>query len=100
MKALIPIAGLGTRLLPLTKVIPKALLPVYDRPAIQWIVEEMVSAGIDEIIFVYSPGQEMLIDYFGPELSWLGFELERRAKFEELQTIRYPAELAKFHFVL
>ncbi len=73
-KAVIPAAGLGTRLLPLTKAIPKELLPVGDRPAIQYVVEEALAAGIGEVILVLSKRKEALSHYFAadPELEgWL-----------------------------
>ena len=73
-KALIPAAGLGTRLLPVTKAVPKELLLVVDRPAIQYVVEEAVAAGIEEIIFITSPNKDGIANYFtpAPELdSWL-----------------------------
>ena len=65
-KAVIPAAGIGTRLLPVTKTIPKELLLVVDRPAIQYVVEEAVAAGIEEIIFVISRNKESIGDYFTP----------------------------------
>lgn len=65
-KAVIPAAGLGTRFLPATKVVPKELMPIVDRPAIQYVVEEAVSAGLTEIIFVLSHGKEQVADHFKP----------------------------------
>lgn len=65
-KAIIPAAGLGTRLLPVTKSVPKELLLVVDRPATQYVVEEAVAAGIEEIIFVISPSKEGIGGYFSP----------------------------------
>jgi UTP--glucose-1-phosphate uridylyltransferase len=65
-KAVIPAAGLGTRLLPVTKSVPKELLLVVDRPATQYVVEEAVAAGIEEIIFVTSPHKDAIADYFSP----------------------------------
>ncbi len=67
-KAIIPIAGLGTRFLPLSKVVPKELWPLVDRPVIQYIVEEAKASGIKEIIFVNKPGRELVNDYFQKEL--------------------------------
>lgn len=69
-KAVIPAAGLGTRFLPATKVIPKELLPIVDKPGIQYIVEEAVSAGVEEIIFVISPDKKQIVSHFqqAPEL--------------------------------
>ena len=65
-KAVIPAAGLGTRFLPATKVVPKELLPIVDKPAVQYIVEEALAAGIEEIIFVISPDKRQIVDHFRP----------------------------------
>lgn len=69
-KAVFPVAGLGTRLLPATKVMPKEMLPIVDRPLIQLAVEEAMQAGIEQFIFVTNHGKEMLVDHFehAPEL--------------------------------
>ena len=98
MKAIIPIAGLGTRLLPFSKVIPKAMLPVHDRPSIQWIVEELVDAGVEDIIIVYSKGQEMVKDYFD-EQTWYDEELRNRDKHDHADQLESIRKLANFHFV-
>lgn len=63
-KAVFPVAGLGTRFLPATKAVPKELLPVVDRPLIQYAVEEAVAAGVDTMVFVVSPGKESILDHF------------------------------------
>ena len=63
-KAVFPVAGLGTRFLPATKAVPKELLPVLDRPVLQWVVEEAREAGIEEFIFVNSRGKEAIADHF------------------------------------
>ena len=97
MKAIIPIAGLGTRLLPFTKVIPKAMLPVANKPCVQWIAEELSEAGIKEIIFVYSRGQEMVQDYFARK-TWYEEELEKRGN-KETRILEDIRNLAKFYFV-
>ena len=62
--AIIPVAGMGTRLLPITKAIPKELLPIYDRPAVQHIAEEAIEAGIEKIIFVIHPEKEAIRHHF------------------------------------
>lgn len=98
MKAVIPIAGLGTRLLPFTKVIPKAMLPVHDRPCVQWIVEELNEAGVNDIIFVYSKGQEMVRDYFS-EKTWYDFELHSRGHHHHVENLEKIRSLARFEFV-
>ncbi len=65
-KAVFPVAGLGTRFLPATRAMPKEMLPVVDKPLIQWAVEEAASAGIEEFIFVTAPGKEAIEAHFGP----------------------------------
>ena len=70
-KAVFPVAGLGTRLLPATKTMPKEMLTVVDRPLIQYAVDEARDAGIEQLIFVTGRGKSSLVDYFD-----LGFELE------------------------
>lgn len=98
LRAIIPIAGFGTRLLPFTKVIPKAMLPVHNKPCVQWIVEELSATGIKEIIFVYSKGQEMVKEYFAEE-TWYDEELQKRRKTEEAKKLEEIRHLATFHFV-
>jgi UTP--glucose-1-phosphate uridylyltransferase len=97
-KAVIPAAGLGTRFLPATKSIPKEMIPVLDRPGIQWAVEEAVRAGITDIIFITSRGKASLEDHFdrSPELE---AQLESRGKTAELDTVRSITELASIHSV-
>src|SRR5882672_3458207 len=63
-KAVLPVAGLGTRLLPATKAIPKEMLPVFDRPAIQYVIDEAVSAGIEHFVFVTGRNKSVIEDYF------------------------------------
>jgi len=63
-KAVIPAAGLGTRLLPATKAVPKEMLPILDKPAIQYIVEEAVEAGIEEILIITGRGKESIENHF------------------------------------
>lgn len=94
----IPAAGLGTRFLPATKALPKELLPVLDRPAIQWGVEEAVDAGAGEIVMVISEGKEPIREHFSPqpELERL---LEERGKQAQLEGVRRPQELATFTWV-
>src|SRR3954463_6877641 len=85
-KVVIPVAGLGTRMLPATKVLPKEMLPVVDRPIIQYALEEAVASGIEEFVFVTGRGKTILEDHFdrAPEL----FEaLERKSKAAELELL-------------
>jgi len=72
-KAIIPVAGLGTRMLPATKAIPKELLPIYDRPIIEHVVQEAITAGITEIIFITRSGKEAIENHFD-----MNYELEHR----------------------
>lgn len=86
-KAVIVAAGLGTRMLPASKVVPKEILPVVDRPAIQVIVEEAVASGISEIVLVLSPGRFIAREHFEPALD-LERQLESRGKNDLLTMIR------------
>ena len=97
-KAVIPAAGLGTRFLPATKAQPKEMLPVLDKPAIQYVVEEAVTAGITEILIITGRGKRAIGDHFDrhPELER---ELEQTGKLEALQHVRSLADLANIHYV-
>jgi UTP--glucose-1-phosphate uridylyltransferase len=94
-KAVLPVAGLGTRFLPATKAVPKEMLPLVDTPSIQLIVEECAAAGIEEVIFVSARGKSAIEDHFdrAAELEAL---LERRGKQEDLARVRRPQQLARF----
>ena len=96
-KAVIPAAGLGTRFLPATKAQPKEMLTIVDKPAIQYVVEEAVAAGIDDVLIVTGTAKKALEDHFDRafELETL---LERKGKTDELAEIVDIAEMAKFHF--
>ena len=97
-KAVLPVAGLGTRFLPATKAMPKEMLPLVDVPSIQLIVEECVASGIEEIIFVIARGKSAIEDHFdrAAELEAL---LEKRGKKDDLQKVRRLSEMAKFSSV-
>lgn len=97
-KAVIPAAGLGTRMLPSTKSIPKELLPIYDKPALHYIVQEAVDSGIEDILIVTNRGKSSIEDYFdySPELE---ASLEASGKRELLNIVRSTAELANFCFI-
>ncbi len=97
-KAVLPVAGLGTRVLPASKVVPKELLPIVDKPTLQYIVEEAVAAGIEEIIFVTSRSKRAIEDHFDafPELEQT---LERKGKQKELEELRRTQALAKYAVV-
>jgi UTP--glucose-1-phosphate uridylyltransferase len=97
-KAVIPAAGLGTRFLPAAKAQPKEMLPLIDKPAIQYVVEEAVACGITDILIVTRRGKEALEDHF--DRSWeLEANLERAGKLEQLEQVRAIANLADVHYV-
>lgn len=95
-KAVLPVAGLGTRVLPATKVVPKELLPIVDKPTLQYIVEEAVAAGIEEIIFVTSRSKRAIEDHFDsfPELEQTLREKKKLKELEELRKIQSMAAYA------
>ncbi|MGL4522823.1 MAG: UTP--glucose-1-phosphate uridylyltransferase GalU [Bacilli bacterium] len=97
-KAIIPAAGLGTRFLPATKALPKEMLPILDKPTIQYIVEEAVSSGIEEIIIVTGKGKRAIEDHFDSsnELENL---LEEKEKFELLEKVRQTSRIADIHYI-
>ncbi len=97
-KAVIPAAGLGTRFLPATKAQPKEMLPVVDKPAIQYVVEEAVRAGIDDILIITGRGKRSLEDHFDRNFE-LEYYLAERNKQDQLDDVRHLAELADIHYV-
>jgi UTP--glucose-1-phosphate uridylyltransferase len=97
-KAVIPAAGLGTRFLPATKAQPKEMLPVVDKPAIQYVVEEAVRAGIDDILIITGRGKRSLEDHFDRNFE-LEYYLEQRGKIHDLGEIQALAEIADIHYV-
>lgn len=97
-KAVIPVAGLGTRFLPATKAQPKEMLTLVDKPVIQYVVEEAVAAGIEEIIFVTSQTKRAIEDHFDRNAE-LEARLESKGKTKELASLLGVANLAKFAFV-
>jgi UTP--glucose-1-phosphate uridylyltransferase len=94
-KEVIVAAGLGTRMLPASKVVPKEILPVVDTPAIQLVVEEAVAAGITEIVLLLGPGKEALLDHFRPAPT-LERYLEQRGKRDLLELVHRTNTLATF----
>ena len=86
-KAVIPVAGLGTRMLPATKAIPKELLPVYDRPIIEHVVKEAIAGGVTEIILVTRSGKEAIENHFDAHYE-LEHRLEKRGKETILGTVK------------
>ena len=97
-KAVIPAAGLGTRLLPASKSMPKEMIPLVDRPAIQYVVEECVRAGIRDILVVTGRGKATMEDHFDRSLE-LEERLEKSGKAEELEEVRNVAAMADVHYV-
>lgn len=98
IKAVIPVAGYGTRFLPATKATPKEMLPVVDKPAIQYVVEEAVAAGLLDLLFVTGRTKRALEDHFddNPELE---AALDGKDKTQLLEAVRHPAGLATVHYV-
>lgn len=97
-KGVIPVAGYGTRFLPATKAQPKEMLPIIDKPVIQFIVEEFVSAGIEEIILITSANKRAIEDHFDRSFE-LEFRLQRDGKTEKLEEAKKIASLAQFIYV-
>ena len=98
-KAVIPAAGLGTRFLPTSKSVPKELLPILDKPMIQYGIEEAVAAGIEHIIIVTSPGKEALENYFSKDPA-LERHLIDSGSQELLEKVRHVSSLAEMSFVI
>jgi len=97
-KAVIPAAGFGTRFLPATKAQPKEMLPVVDKPTIQYVVEEAAAAGIDDVLIIIGKGKQSIVDHFDRAFQ-LESELESKGKLKQLEQIRALSELATIHFV-
>jgi UTP--glucose-1-phosphate uridylyltransferase len=97
-KAIIPAAGLGTRFLPATKAMPKEMLPIVDKPTIQYIVEEAVASGIEDIIIVTGKGKRAIEDHFdfAPELEQ---NLLEKGKLDLLEQVQYSTNLADIHYI-
>ena len=97
-KAVIPAAGLGTRFLPATKAMPKEMLPVVDRPAIQYVVEEAVKAGLTDLLMITGRNKRALEDHFDREPG-LEAALEKKGDKERLESVQYASELGPIHYV-
>lgn len=97
-KAIIPAAGLGTRFLPATKAMPKEMLPIVDKPTIQYIVEEAVASGIEDIIIVTGKGKRAIEDHFDNSFE-LEFGLAEKQKWELLESVRKSSEMADIHYI-
>ena len=99
MKAVIPAAGFGTRFLPLTKAQPKEMLPVVNKPTIQWVVEEAVDAGITDIAIITGKNKQSIENHFKP-IKYLEESLENAGKFKELREIKKVNEIANLEFIV
>lgn len=97
-KAIIPAAGLGTRFLPATKAQPKEMLPIVDKPTIQYIIEEAVEAGIQDIIVVTGRNKRSIEDHFDRSIE-LELELEKSGKQQMLEMVREISEMANIHYI-
>jgi len=97
-KAVIPAAGYGTRFLPMTKASPKEMLPIIDKPVIQYVVEEAVASGIEDIIIVTGYNKRAIEDHFDHSLELENY-LEKSDKLEQLEEIRRIAQLANFIYI-
>ncbi|AZR74909.1 UTP--glucose-1-phosphate uridylyltransferase [Anoxybacter fermentans] len=96
--AVIPAAGLGTRFLPATKAQPKEMLPLVDKPTIQYIIEEAVEAGIEDIIIITGRGKRAIEDHFDKSFE-LEYTLEKRGKFDLLKEVQQISEMVRIHYV-
>lgn len=97
-KAVVPAAGLGTRFLPATKAMPKEMLPVVDKPAIQYVVEEAVAAGLNDVLMITGRNKNALENHFdrATELEYL---LQSKGDFDRLAAVNHATDLARLHYV-
>lgn len=97
-KAIIPAAGLGTRFLPATKAQPKEMLPIVDKPTLQYIIEEAVNSGIEEILIITGRNKKSIEDHFDRSVE-LELELESKGKTELLEEVRKISNMVNIHFI-
>ncbi|MDQ0199123.1 UTP--glucose-1-phosphate uridylyltransferase GalU [Neobacillus ginsengisoli] len=97
-KAIIPAAGLGTRFLPATKAQPKEMLPIVDKPTLQYIIEEAVASGIDEILIVTGRNKKSIEDHFDKSVE-LELELEAKGKHALLEEVRQISDMVNIHYI-
>ncbi len=97
-KAVLPVAGMGTRFLPATKALPKEMLPVVDKPAIQYVVEEAVAAGLYDLLMITGRAKTALEDHFDRR-PYLERTLEDKGDDTRLELVRQPSELGRIHYV-
>lgn len=97
-KAIIPAAGLGTRFLPATKAQPKEMLPIVDKPTLQYIIEEAVASGIEEVLVIIGRNKNSIQDHFDKSVE-LELELESKGKTEQLEEVRHISNMVQIHYV-
>ena len=97
-KVVFPVAGLGTRMLPATKVLPKEMLPVVDKPAIQYVVEEAVAAGLHDVLMITGRNKSALENHFD-RVGELEATLEAKGDTERLRKVNYSTDLAEVHYL-
>ena len=97
-KAIIPAAGLGTRFLPATKAQPKEMLPIVDKPTIQYIVEEAIASGIEEILIITGRNKKSIEDHFDKSIE-LELELDKSGKSELLELVRDISDMVDIHYI-
>ncbi|MDO3679903.1 UTP--glucose-1-phosphate uridylyltransferase GalU [Paenibacillus ehimensis] len=97
-KAIIPAAGLGTRFLPATKAQPKEMLPIVDKPTIQYIIEEAIASGIEDILIISGRGKRAIEDHFDKSFE-LEDTLSKKGKNKELEQIQAISEMANIHYI-
>ncbi len=97
-KAVIPAAGLGTRFLPATKAMPKEMLPIVDTPTLQYIIEEVIGSGIEDVLIITGRGKKAIEDHFDKSYE-LETELEKSGKYEMLQEVQKISRMINLHYV-
>ncbi|MMZ53787.1 UTP--glucose-1-phosphate uridylyltransferase [compost metagenome] len=97
-KAIIPAAGLGTRFLPATKAMPKEMLPIVDKPTIQYIVEEAIESGIEDIIIVTGKGKRAIEDHFDSSFE-LEYSLREKGKLSLLEEVQKSSQMVDIHYI-
>ena len=98
-KAVIPVAGYGTRFLPFTKALPKSMLPVVNVPAVQLVVQEAIDSGIEEIILIVGQHKDIIKNHFS-SAEELEKVLEKRGSYDYLDKVVYPQKMANIHYVV
>ena len=97
-KAIIPAAGLGTRFLPATKAQPKEMLPIVDKPTLQYIIEEAIASGIEEILIITGRNKTSIENHFDKSVE-LELELEKKGKTELLEMVRDISDMVNIHYI-